>query len=128
MKSTINVAIGILLGTAVTCLFSLPGVEATHSPVDAGSDELHMGIGGLTDNRSDACWILEKKDGQTHLALYKMVSGGRYGKLAIQLESVRLIDWDLKSVEMDNMKPGVKKMKDNWEKVQKAAPKPKNGN
>jgi hypothetical protein len=123
MKTTIAIGVGILLGTVGTVLLSLPSVEAHPSPTSAGSDELHMGVGGLTDNKNDACWVLEKREGQTRLALYKMVSGGATGRLAIQFEGVRQLDWDLKMQEMDTMKPKVKSIKQAWEKAQKPAQK-----
>ncbi len=122
----IGIGIGIVLGILGTALFSITRAEATPSPVNAGTDEMQLGIGGMTENRNDACWVLEKKDGQKRLALYRMVSSGNNG-LAIKFESVRQIDWDLKYVERNTKEPTVKKIKADWDKTQKKQAKNKTG-
>ena len=69
MKFTFAIAAGLLLGILGTNIFPVRSLEAKNPTSNANSTELHLGVGGLTENRIDACWVLEKKDGQKNLKL-----------------------------------------------------------
>jgi len=119
MKIVIGIGLGILLGAVGTHLAALPSVDAHPiATTSAGGDELHLGIGGFTDNRNDACWVLEKKDGQRRLSLYRIVSGGSIGRFAIQFEGVRQIDWDMQMMNLDSI-PKAEEIKKALEKAKK---------
>ena len=119
MKIAVAIGFGIFLGAVGTYFASLPSVDAHPTPSpSAGGDELHLGIGGFTDNRNDACWVLEKKDGQRRLALYRMVTGGGTGRLSIQFEGVRQIDWEMQMMNLDST-PKPEEIKKALEKAKK---------
>lgn len=118
MKIVIGIGLGILLGAVGAHLAALPSVDAHPTAAPAGGDELHLGIGGFTDNRNDACWVLEKKDGQRRLSLYRIISGGNTGRFAIQFEGVRQIDWEMQMMNLDST-PKPEEIKKALEKAKK---------
>ena len=102
-----GVAIG-LLGALVAVASNrcaLPQAEAQAGPAGGGGAQgpaMVLGTGGASNNVNDLCWVLSKVKPargpeRTVLALYRAKKQGE----AFDLEDVRMIDVDLRVLELD---------------------------
>jgi hypothetical protein len=118
MKNAFLVVSGIAIGLlgAVVAVASnrdfAPQAEAQAGPAGGGgapAPTMVLGTGGGSNNVNDLCWVLSKVKPvrgpeRTVLALYRAKKQGE----AFDLEDVRMIDVDLRVLELDSRehKPG----------------------
>jgi hypothetical protein len=109
MRNALLVVSGLALGLGIALAGSrTPTAEAQAGPGGgngAGGPTVILGTGGATQNQNDLCWVLSKvkpADGPERLvlALYRAERQGE----SFNLKDVRMIDADLRLIELDAKK------------------------